>query len=212
LPHSIPFAWLPATVCALSVTALLAAAFAERRALAGAAKLVAASTFLWAAFEYDALASSYGRVMLGGLFLCAVGDACLISRKQSTFLAGIGAFLLGHVAYTFAFAGLELAWNAVALLAPIMALFAWFVLRRLSPHVEKDMQRPVLAYVVVISLMVTLSIGPAKHGVFAGALAFALSDLSVARDRFVAPGFVNGAWGLPLYFAAQHVLAYTIAA
>jgi hypothetical protein len=32
----------------------------------------------------------------------------------------------------------------------------------------------------------------------------------VARDRFVEQAFVNGAWGLPLYFAAQIVLALSI--
>ena len=44
-----------------------------------------------------------------------------------------------------------------------------------------------------------------------GALAFAASDVSVARERFVAPAFANGAWGLPLYFAAQLVLAGSVA-
>jgi hypothetical protein len=42
-----------------------------------------------------------------------------------------------------------------------------------------------------------------------GALAFAASDVSVARDRFVRPEFVNRAWGLPLYYAAQLLLATT---
>ena len=42
-------------------------------------------------------------------------------------------------------------------------------------------------------------------------MAFALSDLSVARDRFVRPGFANAAWGLPLYFAAQLVIASSVA-
>lgn len=45
----------------------------------------------------------------------------------------------------------------------------------------------------------------------AGALAFYLSDLSVARDRFVQPAFVNGLWGLPLYFAGQMLLARSVA-
>jgi len=32
-----------------------------------------------------------------------------------------------------------------------------------------------------------------------------VSDLSVARDRFVSRSFSNRAWGLPLYYAAQIV-------
>jgi hypothetical protein len=39
---------------------------------------------------------------------------------------------------------------------------------------------------------------------------FALSDISVARDRFVSKAFANRAWGLPMYFAAQLILASTV--
>ena len=45
---------------------------------------------------------------------------------------------------------------------------------------------------------------------FIAALGFAISDVSVARDRFVAPGFVNAAWGLPLYFASQLAFASSV--
>jgi hypothetical protein len=40
---------------------------------------------------------------------------------------------------------------------------------------------------------------------------FYASDLSVARDRFVVFRFSNRAWGLPLYFGAQLILASTVA-
>jgi hypothetical protein len=52
---------------------------------------------------------------------------------------------------------------------------------------------------------VTAAGGPAI--VALGALAFAASDVSVARDRFVQHDFFNRAWGLPLYYAAQLMLA-----
>jgi hypothetical protein len=41
------------------------------------------------------------------------------------------------------------------------------------------------------------------------ALAYTASDVSVARDRFVAHAFANRARGLPLYDAAQLLLAAT---
>jgi hypothetical protein len=41
--------------------------------------------------------------------------------------------------------------------------------------------------------------------------AFAISDLSVARERFIAPTFANLAWGLPLYFAAQLAIGASVA-
>ena len=43
-----------------------------------------------------------------------------------------------------------------------------------------------------------------------GGVLFYLSDLAVARHRFVAPGFVNRAWGLPTYYLAQLLIAYAV--
>jgi uncharacterized membrane protein YhhN len=61
--------------------------------------------------------------------------------------------------------------------------------------------------------MSTLACGVTAAGgpwaVAAGALAFTASDVSVARDRFVRPQFLNRAWGLPLYYVAQLLIART---
>ncbi len=78
------------------------------------------------------------------------------------------------------------------------------------------MRRPVQAYFAVIAVMATLACGLTAAGgpatVAVGALAFTASDISVARDRFVRPQFLNRAWGLPLYYAAQVLLALSPAA
>ena len=37
-----------------------------------------------------------------------------------------------------------------------------------------------------------------------------LSDLAVARQRFLRTGFVDRLWGLPLYYGAQLVFASTV--
>jgi hypothetical protein len=59
--------------------------------------------------------------------------------------------------------------------------------------------------------MVALAVGTVAHApsatLVAGAIAFAVSDLSVARDRFITKGVVNKLWGLPLYFGAQLLIA-----
>jgi hypothetical protein len=41
---------------------------------------------------------------------------------------------------------------------------------------------------------------------------FYLSDLAVARQRFVHASFVNRAFGLPLYYAAQILIGLTVGA
>ena len=43
-----------------------------------------------------------------------------------------------------------------------------------------------------------------------GAIVFAISDIFVARERFVRKGFVNAAVGLPAYFGSQMLLAYSV--
>ena len=77
------------------------------------------------------------------------------------------------------------------------------------------MRLPVRAYVTAISLMVVVGAGAALGGggavVLVGAVCFFVSDLAVARERFVASTFWNRAWGLPLYYAATLLLATTAA-
>jgi uncharacterized membrane protein YhhN len=80
------------------------------------------------------------------------------------------------------------------------------------------MRLPVLAYMTVLTLMVvgawtvagTTEIPPLGRGfVIWGALLFFVSDLFVARQRFVSPGRVNAVIGLPLYYAGQFLLAFS---
>jgi uncharacterized membrane protein YhhN len=206
--------WVP--LCALCVGGLLASERAGWRTGVWIAKPAAALCFLWAALAWGALGSAYGRFVLLGLALSACGDVLLITPGRGRlFQVGILAFLLGHVAYAVAFASGTLDGRVLAFGAGVLGLAAWRTLRWLSPHVPSDLRVPVVAYVIVIGAMVALAFAAMAAGAprFAaiGALAFAISDLSVARDRFVAPGFANAAWGLPLYFAAQLALASTVA-
>ena len=64
-----------------------------------------------------------------------------------------------------------------------------------------------------LGAMATLACGVTAAGgpwqVAVGALAFTASDVAVARDRFVKREFLNRAWGLPLYYGAQLLIAAT---
>ena len=134
--------------------------------------------------------------------------------RTPAFPAGIGAFLLGHVAYAAGFAGLLLDQITLAVTGLLLILATWRTLRWLMPHVPSDLRAAVVAYVAVIATMVAIACAATSAGapplIAIGAIAFAASDLSVARDRFISPSFANGAWGLPLYFAAQLALASTV--
>jgi uncharacterized membrane protein YhhN len=204
------------TLTGIAVAALLVAESRGSRPGVWVAKPLASLGFIGAALAAGALDSEYGRWVLAALALSLGGDVLLIPRgSPRIFRAGVLSFLLGHVAYTVAFVvhGLDL---PVLLPAAAWSLIpVYLVARWLGPHVTKDLRVAVYAYIIVISLMAVCALGAATASgswwILLGAAMFWVSDLSVARDRFVAPTFANRAWGLPLYFAAQLVLASTVA-
>ena len=186
--------------------------------------LLLTKPFLSALFVATALSGpqpdpGYFRWILAGLLLCMTGDVFLIfffSRKL--FLAGLVSFLAGHLLYTVAFfsmagpgriSGIMIAF----FLAVSGVVFAW-----LRPHLGK-MLIPVLAYIAIITAMVIGAASlagtetvrfPGRALAFAGALLFYVSDIFVARQRFVTQNFFNRAVGLPLYFAGQILIAFSI--
>jgi uncharacterized membrane protein YhhN len=161
-----------------------------------------------------ALETTYGQLVLLGLVLCLLGDLLLIPLERPTiFKAGVFAFLAGHVAYSAAFLTRPLEPLGLAVAAALLAVVLLGVLRWLGSSLPPDMVGPVRTYMLVIGVMSALACGVTAAGgpwvVAAGALAFTASDISVARDRFVRHEFLNRAWGLPLYYAAQLMIATT---
>jgi uncharacterized membrane protein YhhN len=187
----------------------------ERRAprLEWVFKPLASACFVALALQAGALESQYGQLLLAGLVLCLLGDLLLIPVSNVSFTAGLGSFLLGHLCYALAF--LQLADHPTfqpLSLIPVGMLGA-LSLRWLWPQLPTRMKLPVVAYVLVICAMLVAAASAltSKPGIWilVGAWGFAISDLSVARNQFVSPGFINRLWGIPLYFASQLMLAAT---
>jgi len=204
--------WIIVTVVGLIL--LLAA---ERRGATAqriAFKVIASTAFILTALSGGALASRYGLFILTGLALSWFGDVFLLWRHPLIFQAGLVSFLLAHVTYIGAFlsTGPSHAASGVALLCCGVVIV--LVVQWIRPHLTTDMRYPVMAYITVISGMVVFAAGAAwstgQWVILAGAVMFYLSDIAVARDRFVAPGFANSLWGLPLYYGGQLLLAYSV--
>ncbi len=202
-------------VCLAALAGLLVAEYRDVRPGIWFAKPLAASAYIALALAAGALASTYGQLVLAALVLCWFGDVLLIpAERPQIFRAGAASFLLGHVAFVAAFLsrGLD---TAVAMgAALVLAVAAFLALRWLGPSLPPGMIALVRAYVAVISVMAATAMGAANatgdSRIAAGALLFFLSDLSVARDRFVEKAFLNRAWGLPFYFVGQLLLASTV--
>ena len=218
-------AWVAAAVCLAASAALLVAEWRGSRRGRIVFKLTASTAFLLAAWLAGAWDSGYGRMVLLALALSWLGDALLLSTRSRDFLAGIGAFLLAHLVFACAFARLPMLGPAllaggigVGVRAGRLAVAAAGYRRpvpALAVRLQGHYRGAVAAYVTAIVAMVTCAVG-ASAGVgdmrlAVAALAFAASDVAVARNRFVAPAFVNRAWGQPLYYLAQLVFALSVA-
>ncbi len=183
------------------------------RHVAGLFKMVASAGFIGAAIDAGAFHSVYGALILSGLFFSWWGDLFLVSTNKHIFLMGVAAFFLAHVTYAAAFVALGVSVPGTLGAVVLLAVPATLLLRWLHPHLG-DMRIPVYAYVAVISVMTALAGGAAMDdttwSVPVGAVLFYLSDIFVARDRFVTPSPINERIGLPLYYAAQLALAFSV--
>lgn len=205
---------LVAVTCAVLATGLLVAERRQAMAARSVGKLAASAAFIVFALSLRATSTTYGDLVLVALLLSWAGDALLLSSAQRVFMAGLGAFLLAHVAYTIAF------WTTGPPLLVVVAALAGFgaagvvTLRWLWPHLAAADRPPVVAYVLVIVVMCASATGSARAAgslvPLIGAACFMASDVAVARDQFVLRSIVNRLWGLPLYYAAQLLLTWTV--
>ena len=201
---------LSSTFLATAVAALLWAELKSSRLGVCLIKPVASTLFVITALLAGALASSYGRLILLGLLFSWLGDVFLIPKRQLFFIAGLGSFLLAHVAFSGAFLQQPLEVLPLTLAATATVVIAIIILRWLWPHLTHNFRPAVVSYLAAISLMGVLATGTmaaAGLQLAIGAVMFAVSDIFVARDRFVSPSVANRLWGLPLYYGAQLIFA-----
>jgi uncharacterized membrane protein YhhN len=153
-----------------------------------------------------------------GLIFCLIGDVCLALPQKKAFMAGLAAFLVGHIFYIFSFSSLIQIdqWTSVGffiLLGLSALIFLW-----LRPHL-KSMLIPVLFYILVITVMASGAWAVflrtpfhvfGRTFILAGSLFFYVSDIFVARDKFIKEEYRNRLLGLPLYYVGQFLLAFSI--
>jgi uncharacterized membrane protein YhhN len=202
----------PALACAALVAACLVATHRGSERGVWLTKPLASAAFVWGALAWGAGATPFGRWLAAGLVACALGDVLLIpQRAPGALRAGMLAFGVGHALFAAAFLGRGVSRAAAALALVCAVAFVSLAWRWLRPHLAGPDRPAVLAYLGVIAAMLGCAGGgvaagaPVQAG--AGALLFALSDLAVAQDRFVAPSFRSTLWGLPAYYAAQLLIA-----
>lgn len=195
------------TVSALCVLAALASA-AGVPGIPSRRLLLAASTgFVATALVAGGLGSAAGRLMTLGLVGCWFGDYLGAIRFEASALA----FLVAHLLFcaAFAIAGLSVQRIRTALqwwLVVSGVIAVWLV-----PQVPPETRPLVIGYCVAITVMAVLACGlnswDRRRLILLGAVCFYVSDIFVARWKFVNASHWNAFGCYPLYYGACLLLA-----
>jgi len=133
---------------------------------------------------YAALGAHVSWYLIAALALSLLGDVYLMLPDR-LFAAGLGAFLLAHLAYIDAFDATPQArafWFAIVVAASVP-----LALRIIRAVPQAPLRVGVTTYMAVISLMVASAIASGHLVAAVGALLFLVSDSLIAVNRFVSP-------------------------
>lgn len=215
-----PAAPLPRVLSAVlvlsSVVAISVAGVGEWQAIYWVAKPLATLAVLCiAATAAHPVSSRYRLAITMGLALSLAGDI-LLMLPADLFAAGLGAFLLAHLCYLAAFLG-ESRFLARPVALVGYALVAGTLLTGVYNGVPVSMRAPVIAYVVVITLMATQAAvwmleKPSQNAQRAamGAAWFLVSDATLAIDRFRMDVPYRDLVVLGTYYVAQWCIARSV--
>lgn len=153
--------------------------------------------------------------ILIALTLSLGGDVALIfDDDRHAFMLGLTLFLLAHIAYAILFTvlGRFSGWDAISALVLLLAGIGFYAL--IQNNLGR-MRLPVIAYMVVISVMVNRAVStlvsprltPALGLMVAsGAVLFYISDMILAANRFWRPWRYDRI-SLVFYYAGQALIA-----
>lgn len=134
--------------------------------------------------------------VVAALVFGLIGDVALMvgadrpGRPDDAFLAGLAAFLVGHICYLVAFARHGL--HGVTLLAGVLVVIgsAGLTSPRILMHTSRiggtQLSAVIGGYATVLAAMTVLAVGTSSVLTALGGLLFLGSDTVIAWDRFVA--------------------------
>lgn len=183
-------AWLVLALAGLFAVGDWASRLRHSRRLEYVCKPSALAGLLVVALLLDPTDPARRAWFVAALAFSLAGDV-LLMLPSDRFVAGLAAFLVGHLCYLAGFWTDGPAAAALAAAAVVVALLvvpvAVRLLRALRGEDRRPLRAPVAAYVVVISLMLATALATGEVLAAAGAALFVLSDTLIAWDRFVTP-------------------------
>ncbi|MGG1631063.1 lysoplasmalogenase [Rossellomorea sp. NRS-1567] len=151
------------------------------------------------------------RLVIIGLFFCMLGDGFI----AVSFVAGLGAFLVGHVFYLTGF--IKMSRTNMTRLASIfpIGLYSFIIGRQLITSLQTEgndgLVIPVIAYMLVISLMALTAILTDNLWATAGSILFVISDSILSWNMFVSAIPYSDVLIMTTYYSAQFLIAVSLA-
>jgi len=179
-----------------------------------AATLLVIAAALLSLLEPNRNLTYTGGVFVGLLFSLGGDVALMFDEDRRAFAIGLGLFLVAHIAYTVVFTllGRFSPWDALSFSLLLAAEVGFYTLIRANLGA---LRLPVIAYMVVISLMVSRAASTLVSPVFrpgqavmvtAGAVLFYISDAMLAANRFWKP-LEYDRISLAFYYGGQFLIA-----
>lgn len=145
-----------------------------------------------------------GRWIGAGLLFCLAGDIL----GPGSFATGSTMFLLAHCCFIAAClvygVDYQRCFRSLVVLIPSVLLAAW-----LLPKIDGELRWLIAVYMVVITVMVIVA-GGTNRLICLAAVVFYISDIFVARWRFVDHDSVNAFICYPLYYTACLLFAVSV--
>lgn len=153
-----------------------------------------------------------GRWLVVALLLGTVGDVALLGRGVRRFVAGLAAFLLGHLAYLACFVALGVAESWWVVGGAAVVVLSIVAARDVLPGARRaggpGLAGAVAAYMTVIGAMTVTGWATGQPLVALGTAVFVVSDTTLALDRFVE----ERPWARPVVMVTYHAGQALIAA
>ncbi len=168
---------------------------------------------------YLASTKQRNTLFLIAILFCWVGDVLLLFKPELFFIAGLIAFLTGHVLYIVCYQRMRYNESKNALLGPQKIRFALPIILVgtglvvvLYP-VLGDLRIPVMIYALVITIMALQALFRFGYTtnksfvlVFIGAILFMISDSLLAINKFLMPIQFASFYIMATYMVAQYLI------
>lgn len=174
----------------------------------------------WFFFNSRRVGDRFTLLIQVGLFFSLIGDVALMLQHvdRFNFLIGLGAFMIAHICYAFAFGQniVDAGPGGDLLISIVLSIgvlaFGFFFAYDLLPYVEESVEMPIAVYIVAISLM---GVGASFRFsrtylrsfllVLVGAVLFIASDSILAVNRFMKP-LAHAEWSVMLTYGIGQFL------